>query len=173
MNDRERFDAIMHYRPADRGIIQDFSYWDETVMAWHEYGLPREVNRANAGDFFGLDRLWDSVGANVLLCPPFGTEVISDDGKFQVIRMGDGTVVRKQKLLGSIPQHLSHALTDRNSWERHFKWRLDPDNGGRFDADFDQRLAAAADERRNYPLATGCGSIFGQLHNWMGLEAVS
>ena len=45
MNDRERFQAIMHYRPVDRGIIQDFSYWDETVMAWREYGLPRDVGR--------------------------------------------------------------------------------------------------------------------------------
>ena len=173
MNDRERFQAIMHYRPADRGIIQDFSYWNETVMAWHEYGLPRDVGRANAGEFFGLDRLWDGVSAPVMLCPEFETELLSDDGTFQVIRQGDGGVIRKHKLLSSIPQHLEYGLTDRASWEQDYKWRLDPARPERLRDDFDDLLAAAADDKRTWPLATGAGSVFGQLRNWMGIEAVS
>jgi uroporphyrinogen decarboxylase len=173
MNDRERFDAIMHYRPFDRCIINDFSYWDETVMAWHEYGLPREVGTSGTEEFFGFDRMWDEAGANVMLCPAFETKVLEDDGKFQIIQAGDGTIIRKAKILSSIPEHLDHTLKDRAGWEEHYKWRLDPDNPDRFDADLDERLSAARDEVRTFPLRTTCGSIFGQLRNWMGLEGVS
>ncbi len=173
MNDRQRFRAIMQYQPFDRGIIQDFSYWNETVMAWHEYGLPRDVTRAAAADFFGLDRMWDDVSANVLLCPGFESELLSDDGEFQVIRMADGTVIRKHKLLSSIPQHLEYTLKDRATWERHYKWRLDPDHPDRLGDELDGRLEAVSDEKRSFPLTVGCGSVFGQLRNWMGLESVS
>ncbi len=173
MNDRERFNAIMHYRSFDRCVIQDFSYWDETVEAWHYYGLPKEVTRANTEKFFGFDPMWNSVGANVVLCPGFETKVLEDDGKFQVVRDADGAVVRQQKKLGSIPQHLDHTLKDRRSWEKHFKWRLDPDNPDRLPPDFDGRLAQAADSKRTFPLKTEAGSIFGRVRNWMGLEGVS
>jgi len=163
----------MHYQPFDRCIIQDFSYWGETVMAWHHYGLPRDVDLSNSEAFFGFDPMWGGVGANVDLCPGFAREVVEDDGKFQVVREGDGTVIRVQKLLGSIPQHLAHTLTDRASWEQHYKPRLDPEHPGRLPADLDERLAANADAVRAWPLSTGCGSVFGKLRNWMGLEGVS
>ncbi|MHC4718305.1 MAG: hypothetical protein ACYS5V_15140, partial [Planctomycetota bacterium] len=86
MDDRERFQAIMHYQPFDRGIIQDFSYWDETIMAWHGYGLPAEVDRNNSEEFFGFDPLWDGAGAEVLLCPSFEQKVLEDDGEFQILQ---------------------------------------------------------------------------------------
>jgi len=174
MNDRQRFNAIMHYQPFDRCcVIQDFSYWDETLEAWRYYGLPEEVERTGTEAFFGFDPMWGGVSANVMLCPRFEPQVISDDGVHQVVRQEDGVVVRRRKKLGSIPQHLDHTLKDRASWERHFKWRLDPDNPDRLPADLDERLAAVADAKRTFPLQTSAGSMFGKLRNWMGLEGVS
>ena len=173
MNDRERFNAIMHYQPFDRCVIQDFSYWEETIMAWHYYGLPKEVDLSGTEEFFGLDPMWSGLGANVMLCPTFETKLLEDDGEFQVIQQGDGTIIRKAKLLSSIPEQLDHTLKDRASWEEHFKWRLDPEHPDRLPADLDERLAAVADDKRSFPLSTSCGSIFGQLRNWMGLMGVS
>ncbi|KKL74701.1 hypothetical protein LCGC14_2062270, partial [marine sediment metagenome] len=173
MNDRERFNAIMHYQPFDRGIIQDFSYWEETIMAWHHYGLPADVDRSNAEAFFGLDPMWEGVGGEVMLCPAFETKVLEDDGTFQVLQVADGTIIRKAKVLSSIPQHLDHTLTGRASWDEHFKWRLDPSHPDRLADDLDERLAGVADDKRTFPLKTNCGSVFGQLRNWMGLEGVS
>lgn len=173
MNDRERFVATMHYRPVDRGIIQDFQYWDETILAWHEYGLPRQYKMHTAEEFFGFDKLWVGAGGNVLLCPGFETKVLKDEGDFQIVQGGDGTTVRRQKVLGSIPQHMDHLLKDRATWEQHFKWRLDPSNPDRLNAKFEQALAAHADATRTYPLSVGAGSMFGQLRNWMGIEGVS
>ena len=48
MNPRQRFLATMHYQPRDRSPICDFSFWDETLEAWYEKGLPRDVNRASS-----------------------------------------------------------------------------------------------------------------------------
>ena len=83
LNDRERFQAIMHYRPFDRCIIQDFSCWDETITAWHHHGPPKDVDRSNSEEFFGLDPMWNSLDANVMLCPPFQTKILEDDGTYQ------------------------------------------------------------------------------------------
>jgi len=191
MDDRERFQAIMRYGQFDRGIIQDFSYWDETVEIWRAYGLPKEVSRsetpdvwrgrdipknvhrAYTEDFFGLDIFWQGVGGNVLLCPGFEGKVLEDEGDTVILREFDGTVVRKHKFMSSIPVHLSHTLMDRASWEAHYKWRLDPDHPGRLPADFDARLAAHTDATRTWPISTNAGSLFGQLRNWMGLEGVT
>jgi len=173
LNDRERFVATMHYQPVDRGIIQDFSYWDETVDVWRLYGLPQGVDRSNAEEFFGFDRLWDGISAAVMLCPRFEREVLNDDGQCVTYRENDGTIQRRFKYGATIPQHVAHTLTDRDSWERHYKWRLDPSNPDRLGGDLKQRLAEAADATRQYPLRTNAGSLFGQLRNWMGLEAVT
>lgn len=43
----------MHYRPRDRSPICDFSFWDETIGAWYDQGLPRSVNRANRTSYSG------------------------------------------------------------------------------------------------------------------------
>ena len=172
MNDRQRFQAIMHYGRFDRGIIQDFQYWEETIDAWHMYGLPREVDYAGCEEFFGFDRFWDDVGAEVGLCPAFEQKVLKDEGQTVVIQEADGTITRRHKRMSSIPQHLSHTLVDRDSWERHYKWRLDPANPDRIGADIAEKLAANADATRTWPLHTWCGSMFGVLRNWMGLEGV-
>jgi uroporphyrinogen decarboxylase len=174
MNDRQRFNAIMHYRPFDRCVIQDFQYWQETIDAWHCYGLPKDVNYGNAWEFFGFDRLYDSCGGNVMLCPAFETKVLSEDDHSETVQQGDGTVIRRLKHeLSSIPTQVDHVLKDRASWEAHFKWRLDPAHPDRLPGDLDGRLADLADSKRTFPLSTGAGSIFGQLRNWMGIEGVS
>jgi uroporphyrinogen decarboxylase len=173
MNDRERFNAIMHYQPFDRCVIQDFQYWEETLMVWHEYGLPKDVGWNQCPDFFGFDRMWDGISANMLLEPHFESKVLSDDGKFRILQEGDGTIIRKQTVAGSIPEHLDHTLKDRASWDKHFKWRLDPANPDRFEKDFEQRLIDNRDAVRTWPLSTWSGGLFGNLRNWMGLEGVS
>jgi len=174
MNDRERFQATMHYRPVDRGIIQDFQYWNETLTVWHEYGLPRDVNNfTKTAEFFGFDPLWQGVGAAVTLFPNFEQKVLEETERYKILLQGDGTTVRWLKVGASIPEEIDHTLKDRASWEQHFKWRLDPTNPDRLPKDLDQQLAAAADSKRPVPLATGCGSMFGQLRNWMGLLGVS
>ena len=82
MNSRERFIATMHYHPRDRSPIADFGFWDETIILWHEQGLPDSVYY-NGGDnntveFFGMDFGIDNIGTGVEsgLFPSFEEKII-------------------------------------------------------------------------------------------------
>ncbi len=53
MNTRERFQAVMNFRPFDRlPIIEWAAWWDKTLERWHQEGLPQDVN---INRHFGLD----------------------------------------------------------------------------------------------------------------------
>ena len=43
MTTRERFNRVLHWQKPDRVPDMDFGYWDETIAAWHDQGLPRDV----------------------------------------------------------------------------------------------------------------------------------
>jgi hypothetical protein len=175
MNDRERFTATMHYRPRDRAPICDFSFWDETLPIWYEQGLPSHVNRSNSDVFFGMDRLHNGTGTGVAidLAPEFEWILIEDRGDHEIVQQHDGVRVLRKKFMGSIPQHVGHLLTDRASWEQHYKPRLDPASPERYPADWDERVRAWADPNRDYPIILPGGSLYGKLRDWMGLENIS
>jgi hypothetical protein len=180
LNDRERFDATMHYRPRDRSPICDFGYWDETLVIWHDQGLPRTVVNTDDRvfhDFFGTDfpirRADDGIGAEVGLVPPFEEKILEDRGEHEVAQQEDGVRVLRKKFMGSIPKHLSHLLVDRESWRRHYRPRLDPTHPDRFPADWEARTQTWIDPDRACPLVLPGGSLYGWLRNWMGLENLS
>ncbi|MEI7766389.1 MAG: uroporphyrinogen decarboxylase family protein [Phycisphaerae bacterium] len=177
MNHRERFQATMHYQPLDRSPLYDFSFWDETLPEWHKQGLPSSVTRRNAQRYFGLDaslaggdQNWE-VGFPVNICPCFESVVIEDRGDHEIAQQGDGVRVLRKKYKGSIPQHVGHLLEDRASWEKHYKWRLDPQHSERW-RDFDRRIAEWKAPRTK-PLFVSAGSLFGHTRDAMGLENVA
>lgn len=180
MNDRQRFHATMHYQPRDRSPLYDFSFWDETLPAWHDQGLPRSVDRSNASRYFGLDRSlgapepeYCGTGVRSGLCPWFESRILEDDGDIYTEVQGDGVIVRKQRSSVSIPMHVGHTLVDRESWNKHYKPRLDPNHPDRIPADWEQRVAHWRDENRTHPIFIDCGSLFGWIRDWMGLENVA
>lgn len=177
MNERERFVATMHYQPRDRAVISDFGFWDETLPTWHEQGLPRWVERANADSFFGVDFgiewVTRPVGISVGLVPPFEELILEDRGEYELRQQADGVRVLRRKFMGSIPHPESHLLTDRDSWEKHFKPRLDPDHPDRYPQDWEERVKIWTDPNRSYVAALSGGSLYGWLRNWMGMENLS
>jgi uroporphyrinogen decarboxylase len=180
LNDRERFYATMHYQPRDRAPICDFGYWDETLIVWHDQGLPRHVSAEGDRffhDFFGMDfqirRAGSLVGVEVGLAPPFEERVIEDRGDHEVVQQEDGVRVLRKKFMGSIPQHLGHLLVDRDSWNRHYRPRLDPGHPARYPADWEERARTWQDPGRGCPLVLPGGSLYGWLRNWMGVENLS
>ena len=59
MNTRERFHATMHYQARDRVPVMDFSFWDETLVNWHEQGInillvDFSVRKVGLKQLFGL-----------------------------------------------------------------------------------------------------------------------
>ncbi len=170
MNDRERFVNQMHYRPVDRCPIWDFGFWTETIQAWEQYGLPKDVN---TDEFFGMDRQWAVMGADIGLRPCFEGKVLEDEGETEVLVDEAGVTYRRKKHLGTIPHYIDWTLKDRASWEEHFKWRLDPSTDGRLPDRWETHCADLADEKRDYPLGISAGSLYGWLRNWMGMENLS
>jgi uroporphyrinogen decarboxylase len=180
LNDRERFYATMHYQSRDRSPLCDFGYWDETIVVWYDQGLPRDVVQTDDQvfhDFFGLDfslrRVGLGMGVEVGLFPEFKETVLEDRGDHEVIQQKDGVRVLRRKFMSSIPKHLDHLLVDRDSWNRHYKPRLDPANQDRFPPDWEQRVDALLDPQRDYPLFIPGGSLYGWIRNWMGLDNLS
>jgi uroporphyrinogen-III decarboxylase len=180
LNDRERFYATMHYQPRDRSPICDFGYWDETIVIWHEQGLPEHVEQIDDvyfHAFFGLDfpirRASAAVGVEVGLVPTFAETIIEDRGDHEVVQQEDGVRVLRKKFMGSIPKHLKHLLVDRESWHKHYKPRLDSSQRERYPADWEERVRRWADPQRDFPLILPGGSLYGWLRNWMGLENLS
>jgi hypothetical protein len=167
----------MHYLPRDRSPICDFGFWAETLVVWHDQGLPRHVTGPAASDaYFGMDTGLDRMGATGVsagLVPLFEEKVVEDRGDHEVIQQDNGVLVLRKKFMGSIPQHQGHLLVDRASWNRHYKPRLDPDNAARYPADWDERVRTWTDPGRETVIALPGGSLYGWLRDWMGMEALS
>jgi uroporphyrinogen decarboxylase len=180
MNDRERFRATMHYQPRDRSPILDFGYWPETLVVWHDQGLPKDISEEGGRyfhGFFGTDfpirRAPSLTGIQEGLVPRFEEVVLEDRGDHEVVQQEDGVRVLRRKFMSSIPKPLAHLLVDRVSWRRHYKPRLDPDHPDRYPQDWEERVKIWTDSDRDYPLVLPGGSLYGWLRNWMGLEELS
>jgi uroporphyrinogen decarboxylase len=181
MNNRERFLATMRYQPRDRTPITDFGFWTETFPVWHKQGLPRHVHFTYAnsnhveyfGMDFGLDALSRSTDVRIGLAPHFRSQVLEDRGDHEIVQQADGVRVLRRKFMGSIPQHQGHLLTDRESWEKHYKPRLDPAHPKRLPPDWNSQIKAWRDPARREILVLPGGSLYGWLRNWMGVENIS
>jgi hypothetical protein len=176
MNNRERFAATMHYQPRDRAVIADFNFWDETLVIWRDQGLPESVDRYNSHVFFGMDFSIDHIfcrGVSDNLAPAFPEVVIEDQGETEIVQQNDGVKVLRRKFMASIPQHVGHLLVDRDSWNTHYKPRLDPNNPARYPDDWDEQVKIWTDPNREELVVLPGGSLYGKLRDWMGLENIS
>lgn len=181
MTPRERFVNQMAYQPVDRSCLYDFSCWDECIGVWQEQGLPEHYSRGTLHEYFGLDATIGAdspsqiiAGDSCDLCPAFETVVLEDLGETEKVRQGDGAIVIRGKGKSmSIPTHVGHTLTDRASWEQHYKPRLDPTTPDRVPKLPETHARVVIDPNREVPCGVSAGSLFGRLRDWMGLENIS
>lgn len=170
MTERERFLNTMNYKPVDRCPIWDFGFWEETLPAWREQGMPEGVS---SDDFFGMDTQWKGLGGKLDLLPAFEWKVLEDRGDTEVVQQRDGVIALQKKRMKTIPHFIDWTLKDRKSWQEQFKPRLDPNTPDRIPADFADKCKANADSVRTWPLSIGAGSLFGKLRDWMGFENIA
>lgn len=181
MNNRERFLATMHYQPRDRSPIVDFGFWEETIPLWHQQGLPKAIHfkydNSNHVEYFGMDWGIDEISrttdVRIGLTPAFRHKILEDYGDHEIVQQGDGVRVLRRKFMGSIPQHQGHLLVDRESWQQHYKPRLDPATPKRLPADWGTRVKSWNDPQRAELVVLPGGSLYGWLRNWMGVENIS
>ena len=171
MTHKERFLRTMHFQKVDHVPDQEFGYWAETLVAWHQQGLPAWVDTdAKADQFFGFQPVLHSSVHNYMM-PYFETQVLEEDDRHRIIRDAAGvTCIVNKDGHSSIPKHLKFPVESRADWDV-FKKRLDPTTPGRYPGNWDEVRDAmnAAD----VPTCIHFGSLFGWVRNQMGFENLS
>ena len=168
MNARDRYHATTHYGERDRLYHWEMGPYEETVRRWRDGGLPDDSDWRFYG---GYDR-FEVARVSVGLCPAFERETLEEDDAYEIYRDGDGVIKKKLKDLPppAMPQYLDYPLKGREQWS-DFARRLNPDSPARFPVHWDSVKRQYQD--RDFPLGINCGSLYGWLRNWMGVEGIS
>lgn len=91
MNTRERFHAVMSFKPFDRlPLLEWAGWWDKTIERWHAEGLPANVtDRYAICRHFGLDvykQDWFAVtGPGCPEPPSHGAGIVATDADYERI----------------------------------------------------------------------------------------
>jgi hypothetical protein len=177
LSHRERFLRTLQFQPVDRLPDLEFGAWQQTIDRWQQEGMTAAPNAVHGvlDLYFNVDSSEWGPGLNVRngLCPAFDKIVLEERGTHQIVQDADGTIAEqiRPELGASIPHYIRHAIVTRADWQKIRDERLDPDNPDRFPPHLDaicRRLNKA-----EYPITFSCGSLYGWLRNWMGVEHVS
>ncbi|QHI68639.1 uroporphyrinogen decarboxylase family protein [Tichowtungia aerotolerans] len=194
MKNRERVEAILHYQSYDQLPVVHFGFWNETLQKWLAEG---HINEEEAGTYYegclslnqklGFDFNWFSTFFyHSTLNPLFERKVIDamPDGSKKVMN-ACGVVELEKPGTGSIPMEIEHTLTDRVSWEEHYLPRLqffadriqksvvmNPDSGT-FQVFSENGVNILRDESRSQHYGLYCGSLIGDIRNWLGVVGLS
>ena len=103
------------------------------------------------------------------MAPAFDTEVLEDDGVTRVVIDSSGAKKREfiDKTEMSMPQWLEFPVKTPEDFEE-MKKRYNPKSPCRYPMYWDDLKRYWKD--RDYPLMLSCGSFFGWIRSWMGLE---
>jgi len=168
MNSRERYLATMHYGDRDRMYHWEMGPYEETIRRWQTEGLPADADWAYRS---GYDR-YEVAPVNVGLCPGFERETLEETQEYELYRDGDGVIKRRLRNVPppAMPQYVEYPLGGRDGWSG-FKERLNPDSPARFPLHWESVKKQYAN--RDFPLGISCGSLYGWIRNWMGVEGIS
>lgn len=168
MNDRERFLAVMSYRPVDRGVFGVWTGgWPETYERWRREGWDPDRPERPPADRW----LWE--GGWFFPNPPFERTVLEETADTVLYVNHEGITLRERKdnPHSSMPQFVRFPVEDRAGFRRFFAERMRPDLAARIGADVAERLAAL--RRRDAPLlvvSDRWGGFFGGLRAMVGVE---
>jgi len=91
----------------------------------------------------GIEYFWNLGWCEAQFMPWFETKVLEDRGEYELVQdnAGRGVLCFKGRRHGFMPEYVTHPVTDRDSWERDVKWRMDPNTPER------QKLNDQEDEK--------------------------
>ncbi len=194
MNNRERASAVLHYQPVDKLPVVHFGFWAETLQKWRAEG---HLTEGEAQSFYegtpslsaklGFDFNWFTTFLfNGSIDPPFERRILETfpDGSMKVLN-SVGAVEMEAPGAGGIPMELDHTLKDRASWEEHYLPRLQfskdrilrapvlNPKDGTFKPFGAGGLEMLQDENNTEHMGLYCGSLIGDIRNWLGFVGLS
>ncbi len=175
MNNRELFNAIMHYEDFDRMPVIHWSVWPETLARWKNEGLPEDIEEsygAAVNEFLHARPTGTDVAVELGLFPRFEEETIEETAESRTLRQDDGVIARHWKNKSCIPHYVDFTMKGPD-WERgwaEYKKRLQPD-AGRVPDDLNEKIEQAANA--DVPVTTRTGSLIGWIRDWIGVEGLA
>lgn len=179
MNNRERFQNCVHFKPVDRPPCWEWGFRPDTTERWHREGLPADVpEKIGWTEFFHLDRgggyagggMAEQVGVQFALRPDFSGGPLTEDAETVTTRNAWGTVQKRSKLGQSIPQYLSFGVRTRADFQK-YKERWNPRDPARYPSDWEARKRRWKD--RTYPISIFVYGWYGALREMMGVVELS
>ena len=180
MTHRERLLATLRFQPVDRVPDYEFGAWIQTVQRWHDEGLPEKYDgvwTAISGYFETEDVRTGSgpedLNLRLNLYPSFEEKILEGRGDHIIKQDDTGATCEmlRPELGASIPTYLRYAVESRDDWEKLKEERLNPDSPGRIPENLESLCRKTLDSK--VPVTLSCGSLYGRIRNWMGLERLS
>lgn len=173
MNLKERFNAIMDYKPFDRQPLWYFGEWAETAVRWRQEGVPNDMPFY---EYFKMDRDWEQYMWNGLGIKygiePFEHTIIEETSEYVLAKCTDGVTRKSSKTGECISQDVDVFLKDRPSWKEFKKRHEDKMKGvDIYPADWEDKKKKF--KNRDFVLSFMGGSLFGWPRGWMTVENIS
>ncbi|KXA98968.1 hypothetical protein AKJ41_06245 [candidate division MSBL1 archaeon SCGC-AAA259O05] len=178
MNTRERFHKVFDYENVDRVPDFEFGYWKETLENWVNNGdIPSRILEegsqgninAKAERYFDFERR-KQIPVEIDMKPKFQRKVIEENDRFQKVRNERGIICRELKSHETMPEWIEFPVQSYEDYE-NIKNRYDPSDSERYPDNWEKLAKKYRD--RDYPLGIFCGSLYGWLRYWMGVERLS
>ena len=192
MTTRERILAVLRNQPVDRVPVLHFGFWGETLAKWAAEGHLTAEEARGWGDGNPMDAIisrklgfdgdyYCCFHPNAWLRPGFERRVVKtlDDGSRHVLNH-EGVVVLEVPGANGIPAEIDHLFKGRREWDEHYRPRLEfhPDRVRKsrvrvndrmipFDEGGEEFLRTGV---RDYAYGLHCGSLFGWIRNFIGVE---
>ncbi len=173
MTTRERFNKVLHWQKPDRVPNMDFGYWGETIIAWHDQGLPADIKTGQDVErYLGLEgvEIIPSIPVIAGLYPYFEHKVLQDKGEHQIIQDNAGNICEVFKSGSSIPRYIKFGMETYRDWEIYKMERLDYTREDRIG---DVKKVVEEAHAAGLPVRFNAGSLYGWLRDWMGVENFS
>ncbi len=175
----------MHFGKPDKVPLQPGGPRESTLAAWHQQGLPKDVNwYPYLMDLLGVEieatKPHVDPGVSFIMIPTFQEKVLEHrDGHYIVLDwMGaiteisdkyDYTYIRRAKDFVTRKWH-RFPVESRVDFEEKLRWRYDPQDPSRFPDDFEARCAELRD--RDYVVTLSFSGPFWQMREWCGMEGL-
>jgi uroporphyrinogen decarboxylase len=183
MTERERFLALMEYKPVDRVPNHEVGVWEQTKDRWEKEGLnihDLTWDWFTGCEYFGMDAR-EYIPVNYGMLPPFEVETLEESDRHIVYRHANGIITRALKegesrgMRASMDEYIGFPVANRDDF-RELKKRLDPHLQGRYPPMW-KKLHLSGWQRRQHVLilGTNCSTLgfYWRGREWLGTEGLS